>query len=185
MLERFEQFGETLWGVVGVESVRYNGKRLGQRAKLAEVVKGLTEGKARREELKAVVVDYLGEGAEPLPEGWLGWEELKRVGDGLKKEEEELRFYQGSFSHPLWVLFSSGTTGKVRKDGLRVKRRLELTRAHTSQPKPIVHGAGGMLIQSKKEHFIHGDMSSDDVFFYYTTPGKLLFHPSFCRSSRR
>lgn len=48
-----------------------------------------------------------------------------------------------------------------------------LTRRRT-QPKPLVHRAGGMLIQSKKEHVLHGDMGPDDVFFYYTTPGTTL-----------
>ena len=38
-----------------------------------------------------------------------------------------------------------------------------------SQPKPIVHRAGGMLIQSKKEHILQGDMGPGDIFFYYTT----------------
>lgn len=113
VLERFEQFGEKLWGIVGVGSVRYNGKVLPQVAKLAAVVAGLQRG--REAPLPVVLVDYLGEENLESPVNWIGWEELGREGDALRSASgAALEFYQADFNYPLWVLFSSGTTGKVR-----------------------------------------------------------------------
>ncbi|RUS31282.1 acetoacetate-CoA ligase [Jimgerdemannia flammicorona] len=66
-----------------------------------------------------------------------------------------LTFAQLPFNHPAFILFSSGTTGK---------------------PKCIVHSAGGLLLQLKKEHVIHGDLLPDDVFFYYTTTGWMMWN---------
>lgn len=130
VLERFEQFVTPeahLWGVVGVESVRYNGKTLDQRSKFDAVVDGLEKrrneiqgqvnghavGSAASSKLQVVVVDYLNEGKmKPLKEGWQTWNDFVNV--GKTATESELTFYQAPFDHPLWVLFSSGTTGKVR-----------------------------------------------------------------------
>lgn len=151
VLERFAQFGDTLWGVVGAESVRYNGKVLPQRAKLEAVVDGLRGGRAKK--LEVVVFDFLGGGLSEVREGWRTMDEVEQIGqeaDEGKEGEVGIKFEQLPFDHPLWILFSSGTTGK---------------------PKPIVHRAGGMLLQSQKEHIIHGNMGPDSVFFQYTTPG--------------
>lgn len=59
------------------------------------------------------------------------------------------------FDHPLYILYSSGTTGK---------------------PKCIVHGAGGTLLQHAKELRLHGDVSQDSVFFYFTTTGWMMWN---------
>ena len=64
-------------------------------------------------------------------------------------------FVRGAFDRPVAILFSSGTTGK---------------------PKCIVHGAGGMLLQHGKEHVLHGDIHPDDVFFYFTTCGWMMWN---------
>lgn len=93
-------------------SVRYNGKVLPQAGKLADVVAGLQKG--RTDPLPVVLVDYLGEGGFEIPAGWTDWEELQKSGDELRMSRGgELEFYQADFNYPLWVLFSSGTTGKV------------------------------------------------------------------------
>ena len=64
-------------------------------------------------------------------------------------------FAQLPFDHPLYVMYSSGTTGA---------------------PKCIVHGAGGTLIQHLKEHQLHTDLRRDDVLFYFTTCGWMMWN---------
>jgi acetoacetyl-CoA synthetase len=75
--------------------------------------------------------------------------------DFLDRSAVELDFAQLPFDHPLYILYSSGTTGV---------------------PKCIVHGAGGTLLQHLKEHQLHVDLSRDDVFFYFTTCGWMMWN---------
>ncbi len=75
--------------------------------------------------------------------------------DCLEPTVQELSFEQLPFDHPLYILFSSGTTGA---------------------PKCIVHGAGGTLLQHLKEHRLHTDIRRDDVFFYFTTCGWMMWN---------
>lgn len=88
--------------------------------------------------------------------------ELKKVivisesfDDFLEQSTEELVFEQPPFDHPIYILYSSGTTGV---------------------PKCIVHGAGGTLLQHLKEHVLHVNLKRDDVFFYYTTCGWMMWN---------
>ncbi|KAB5528783.1 hypothetical protein PHYPO_G00144160 [Pangasianodon hypophthalmus] len=70
-------------------------------------------------------------------------------------QEPQLEFEQLPFSHPLFIMYSSGTTGA---------------------PKCMVHSAGGTLIQHLKEHVLHGNMMSSDVIIYYTTTGWMMWN---------
>ncbi len=66
-----------------------------------------------------------------------------------------LTFVQTEFNHPLYIMYSSGTTGV---------------------PKCIVHGVGGTLLQHIKEHRLHTDISRDDTLFYFTTCGWMMWN---------
>ncbi len=66
-----------------------------------------------------------------------------------------LRFASVPFNHPLYILYSSGTTGV---------------------PKCIIHGAGGTLLQHQKEHFLHTDLRRGDRIFYFTTCGWMMWN---------
>jgi acetoacetyl-CoA synthetase len=78
----------------------------------------------------------------------VGWEDLVR-------EPAELTFEQVPFDHPLYVLFSSGTTGP---------------------PKAIVHGHGGILLEHLKTLGLHQDLGPDDRFFWFSTTGWMMWN---------
>ncbi len=69
--------------------------------------------------------------------------------------QTEIEFAQLPFDHPLYIMYSSGTTGV---------------------PKCIVHGAGGALLQHLKEHLLHCDVHRDDRLFYFTTCGWMMWN---------
>ncbi len=78
------------------------------------------------------------------------WPDVLAAHDGA-----EFRFARLAFDHPLYVMFSSGTTGA---------------------PKCILHGAGGTLLQHLKEHRLHCDMRAADRVFYATTTGWMMWN---------
>jgi acetoacetyl-CoA synthetase len=120
----------------------YGGKHFDCRERIAPL-------RAAIPSLKHVVlVGY--EGAARPEAGVNIWEELL---DSVPFEE--VTFASLSFNHPLFILYSSGTTGV---------------------PKCIVHGAGGTLLQHLKEHQLHCDIRPDDVVFYYTTCGWMMWN---------
>lgn len=88
-------------------------------------------------------------------EGWHdGHTKLHKWADFVNNDATVPAYERIGFNDPIWILFSSGTTGK---------------------PKAIVHRCGGMLIDALREHHLQGDITRGDVFFQYTTTGWMMY----------
>jgi acetoacetyl-CoA synthetase len=143
VIDRFAQIEPRV--LLAVDGYRHGGKDFDRR----EVVRGILAELPTVEH--AVVLPYLDAAAGtgvPL-HGALGWDELRARGAGA-----ELRFEQVPFDHPLWVLYSSGTTGL---------------------PKAIVHGHGGILLEQLKKR-LHLDLRPGDRMFWFTTTGWMMWN---------
>ncbi|NQW11280.1 MAG: acetoacetate--CoA ligase [Alphaproteobacteria bacterium] len=143
VLDRFGQIEPTV--LIAVEGYHYNGKALDIRDKVAAVAEKLPSLRrvavvsyaADRPDLDGIAhaihfADYLGAGAAPA-----------------------MTFTRMPFNDPLYIMFSSGTTGV---------------------PKCIVHGIGGTLLQHLKEHMLQSDVKPGDRVFYFTTCGWMMWN---------
>jgi acetoacetyl-CoA synthetase len=144
VLDRFGQIEPKV--LIACDGYYYGGKTHDVRAKVGEIVAGLP-GLAQ-----LIEVTLLPDG-NPPPAGAVRFDALVATLPGAGSPT--LEFEQLSFAHPLYILYSSGTTGK---------------------PKCIVHGAGGTLLQHLKEHRLHTDIDRDSVFFYFTTCGWMMWN---------
>ncbi|TRY55650.1 hypothetical protein DNTS_008844 [Danionella cerebrum] len=149
VLDRISQIQPKL--IFSVAAVVYNGKQHDQMEKLQNIVKGLPDLK------KVVVIPYVRSRQETdlskIPNSVFLEDFLATGKEG--DQDPQLEFEQLPFSHPLFIMYSSGTTGA---------------------PKCMVHSAGGTLIQHLKEHVLHGNMTYNDVIIYYTTTGWMMWN---------
>ncbi|RWM18703.1 acetoacetate--CoA ligase [Mesorhizobium sp.] len=144
VLDRFGQIEPVVF--IAPDGYWYNGKAI----EVADKVRGVA---AKLETVrKVLIVDYLGTSADVAAT----IDKAAALEEALSPfAVKALAFERLPFSHPLYILFSSGTTGI---------------------PKCIVHSAGGTLIQHVKEQRLHAGLSDGDRFFYFTTCGWMMWN---------
>lgn len=133
-VDRFEQIHPKV--LIGCDGYRYNGKRFDVRRNVEDI-------RAHIPSIEKVFMLHL----------------LTNTSDDFSDVSQhvisDLDYEWFPFNHPLYILFSSGTTGK---------------------PKCIVHGAGGTLLQHLKEHQLHTDIQAHSIVFFYTTCGWMMWN---------
>jgi acetoacetyl-CoA synthetase len=144
VMDRFGQVRPKI--LFATDGYYYNGKAHSSLEKVRQIAQEI-------DSLEQVVVVELIASQEPS----LSMINAVSYSDLLSEYESvtAIEFAQLPFDHPLYIMYSSGTTGV---------------------PKCIVHGAGGTLVQHLKEHQLHCDVTSDDRLFYFTTCGWMMWN---------
>ncbi len=143
VVDRFAQIEPKV--LFAVDGYRYGGKDFDRRETIAQLQEAMPSL------VRTVVLPYL----DPAPDlsalaATTTWDELRTAGAGA-----ELSFERVPFDHPLWVLYSSGTTGL---------------------PKAIVQGQGGILLEHLKKLHLHVDAHPGDRLFWFTTTGWMMWN---------
>ena len=142
VVDRFSQIEPKL--LLTVDGYSYNGRRFDRMGEVASIEDALPTVE------QTIVLSYLEE--TPNISGLrsaLSWD------DAFAPAAGPLSFRRMPFSHPLWILYSSGTTG---------------------MPKPIVHGHGGILLEHLKKMWLHLDARDGDRVFWFTTTGWMMWN---------
>ena len=145
VLDRFGQIEPKV--LLTADGYWYNGKSFDCLGRVGEFLQGLPSVQ------QVIVVPYLAERPDitALPKAAL----MPDVLASQPAPRNDFAFLRLPFNHPLYIMYSSGTTGV---------------------PKCIVHGAGGTLLQHLKEHKLHGDVKPNDRVFYFTTCGWMMWN---------
>ena len=141
VLDRFQQIEPKL--IFAADGYLYNGKTIDCLSKLKIILVDLPSIK------KTIIVPFAGDSNTNVIKNSMLWN------DFLHKDSGDIIFEQLPFDHPLYIMYSSGTTGL---------------------PKSIVHSAGGTLIQHLKELKLHTDLTQNDKIFYFTTCGWMMWN---------
>jgi acetoacetyl-CoA synthetase len=135
ILDRFQQIAPKV--LIAQDGYMHAGKQVDRREVLAEINAGLPSVAA------FVTLPVIGQ----LPEGHIAW-------DQITQNKATYAATHVPFEHPLWIVYSSGTTGN---------------------PKPIVHGHGGILLEGSKQS-LHQDISAKDRFCWLTSSGWIMWN---------
>ena len=135
ILDRFQQIDPKV--MIAQDGYVHAGKSIDRRDVVAEIANGLPSVQHR------VLIPVAG----AMPDGWVAWDELT-------EERSVLEYTQVAADHPLWIVYSSGTTGN---------------------PKPIVHGHGGILLEAAKQS-LHHDLGPKDRFTWLTSSGWIMWN---------
>ena len=140
VMDRFGQIEPKV--LFACDGYYYNGKTIDSTQRIGQIC-------AKIDSIEQLVLVKVTEAVTDIPQAM-------DYGDFLVKENTpKLQFEQLPFDHPLYIMYSSGTTGA---------------------PKCIVHGAGGTLLQQLKEQQLHSNLQPDDVLLYFTTCGWMMWN---------
>ena len=140
VVDRFKQIQPTI--LITSDHYFYNGKKINILEKVKDILKEIPSIK------KTLVFNY----NQKETSNHEDYVNFNKVLDQGKVDETFERF---EFNHPIYILYSSGTTGK---------------------PKCITHGAGNVLIEHNKEFMLHCDIKNNERLFYYTTTGWMMWN---------
>ena len=141
VLDRFGQVEPKV--LLTVDGYFYNGKNLNIKDKTADILAQLPSVE------QLVLVNFSDQSDRLDDPKVIAYERF------IDNDAGDVDFVVSEFNHPLYIMFSSGTTGV---------------------PKCIVHGAGGTLLQHLKEHGLHTDLAAEDTLFYFTTCGWMMWN---------